>query len=691
MSRHSRKATKATEPPAPAIRTGPWGRLWPFAVLLVATILFYWTPLTSASASIQWDAADVHYSSQKYFADSVRAGHLPFWTPYIFSGFPFLADPQVGAWYPPNWPFFLVGITPQAVECELTLHALLAAIGAYLLGLRLLKCRSAALAGAMLFAFSGFFAGHSSHVGMFQGAACFPWLLAGLFGAIETRRRRYIALAAIAGGCMGLAGHFQTALYGFAAFAVVAAVSVARRRAEWLRTAVVVAAVVGLAALIAAIAILPGLELTANSTRASMNTATSTEGILDPRALVTLIYPDFLGAISGKYVGPGDVTQYYFYAGLLLLPLAFLGLKRRGERIVPAALALAAIWYACGPWLGLYRLAGLLPGFHNVRAPIHVWFVAALGLSLLAAAGMKTLVERWPRPALIASVLALTFCDLFYWNSAQNPLAYARTSFEDIYGPAEQGLGRVAATQPPLTRFWAPDKLPALGPMNGPLDVRLEATYGYNPLELRAYAQYRQTAASNPPLVGGLNVSRRLNMESGEVEETPSQQRAYFPRQILYARSERESQLLLPRIHPPDVATVLAGPFGISQDAAASATFVAIEKQACQIRYRSSSRALLRVAIPFYPGWRAAVDGADARIVRVDHALLGVVVPAGAHELRLWFHPSLFEPAAGLSLAGLAAALGLLVPFGRARTRGARDRPAPGQQPSAKLLNCYSG
>jgi hypothetical protein len=308
----------------------------------------------------------------------------------------------------------------------------------------------------MLYAFSGFFAGHSSHVGMFQGAACFPWLLAGLLGALETRRRRYIALAAVAGACMGLAGHFQTALYGFAAFAVVAAVSVARRRAEWRRTAVVAAAVVGLAVLLAAIAILPGLELTAQSNRASANTATSTEGILDPRALVTLIYPNFLGALSGKYVGPGDVTQYYFYSGILLVPLAFLGLKRRGERIVPAALALAAAWYACGPWLGLYRLAGLLPGFRNVRAPIHVWFVAALGLSLLAAAGLKTLLERWPRPALAAAVLIMIFCDLFYWNSAQNRLAYARGSFEEIYSRTEEILGRVAATQPPLTRSGLP-------------------------------------------------------------------------------------------------------------------------------------------------------------------------------------------------------------------------------------------
>src|SRR5690349_3444083 len=84
-------------------------------VLGLATLLFYWIPLTSSQTSIQWDAVDVHYSAQKYFADRVLRGELPFWTPYIFSGFPFLADLQTGAWYPLNWPFFLAGVTPGAI------------------------------------------------------------------------------------------------------------------------------------------------------------------------------------------------------------------------------------------------------------------------------------------------------------------------------------------------------------------------------------------------------------------------------------------------------------------------------------------------------------------------------------------------------------------------------------------------
>src|SRR5258707_14748669 len=100
----NRKQTPEPARPAPAYA-------WPTAIVL-AVLIFYWTPLTSADASIQWDAVDVHYSSQKYFADRVTSGNMPFWTPYIFCGFPFLADLQVGAFYPLNWPFFLAGVPP---------------------------------------------------------------------------------------------------------------------------------------------------------------------------------------------------------------------------------------------------------------------------------------------------------------------------------------------------------------------------------------------------------------------------------------------------------------------------------------------------------------------------------------------------------------------------------------------------
>src|SRR5437773_11263727 len=107
------------------------------------------------SGSVQFDGLDVHYSAQRYLSDELHSGRLPFWTAYIFSGFPFLADLQVGAWYPLNWPFFLLGITPRTIGLELLLHDLVATLGAYALARRFgMPPGSAALAG-MFYGLSG--------------------------------------------------------------------------------------------------------------------------------------------------------------------------------------------------------------------------------------------------------------------------------------------------------------------------------------------------------------------------------------------------------------------------------------------------------------------------------------------------------------------------------------------------------
>jgi uncharacterized membrane protein YfhO len=47
---------------------------------------------------------------------------------------------------------------------------------------------------------------------------------------------------------------------------------------------------------------------------------------------------------------------------------------------------------------------------------------------------------------------------------------------------------------------------------------------------------------------------------------------------------------------------------------------------------------LLVVSQPFYPGWRATVDGESVPILRVDYLLQGVPLRAGTHRLELRYH-----------------------------------------------------
>jgi hypothetical protein len=77
---------------------------------------------------------------------------------------------------------------------------------------------------------------------------------------------------------------------------------------RWLRTTAILGGMLASALACAAIQILPGLELVSHSIRTASSYSTSTEGILHPQALMTLVAPDWLGAISGNYSGPFDRT-----------------------------------------------------------------------------------------------------------------------------------------------------------------------------------------------------------------------------------------------------------------------------------------------------------------------------------------------------------------------------------------------
>jgi uncharacterized membrane protein YfhO len=53
----------------------------------------------------------------------------------------------------------------------------------------------------------------------------------------------------------------------------------------------------------------------------------------------------------------------------------------------------------------------------------------------------------------------------------------------------------------------------------------------------------------------------------------------------------------------------------------------------------SNREALLVYSQAWAPGWRATVDGRPTSVVRVDGALIGLVIPAGARHITLDYLP----------------------------------------------------
>ena len=660
-----------------AARPKPTGvPLWAAPVLIAALVLiFYSVPLGSEAASIQWDAADLHYPFQKYFSDHIRAGDLPLWTPYLFSGYPFMAYPETGAWYIPHWPFFLLGITPRMIQAELALNAFIACLGAFLLLSRITEKRTSALAGAICYGLSGFFAGHASHVGIFSAAAWLPWLLLAFRKAVDAAAVRYTILGGLVGAAMIFAGYIQTAMYGYMALGLYSLADLCRTPRRWLRIASIVAGMLAIAIVVASVQIVPALELTQSSHRSRSDYSGVSEGTLELRALPTLIVPDWLGAISGNYTGPFDVTQYYFYAGLLLIPLAILGIAKTRNRLHALLLVVPALWFMLGRTAGLYSLAMLIPGMSKVRAPIQGWFIVALGLAMLAALGADWAQRRWPFRYLGALIVAILFIDVWYWNAIENPIAYAHASFERVYGPGEEFLRRtVVPAVPPLARY-APGR-GRIGPIDASLYLKLENTDGYAALPISDYMRYFRTMnRDNPKLRDGLNVLAYVS-DSRLVRNASPLPRAYFPKSITDVKDAAQAREALRALDPHSGSFVLAPHEPIQQDPAATAQILSHDEESYRIAYRAASPSLLRLSVPHYPGWHASLNGRELPLAKVDVALMGVVVPAGEGEVLFEFRNDSLRLGAAISLAGLIALCALLAaPYVRARlSAGARNQ-----------------
>lgn len=86
----------------------------------------------------------------------------------------------------------------------------------------------------------------------------------------------------------------------------------------------------------------------------------------------------------------------------------------------------------------------------------------------------------------------------------------------------------------------------------------------------------------------------------------------------------------------------------------------------------TEARCMLVASEVFYPWWRATIDGTPADVWRVNHAMVGVRVPAGHHVVMLSLQPVSLWIGGGVTLGGLLTLGGVLV-----ASRGRRSGVPP--------------
>jgi hypothetical protein len=358
-------------------------------------------------------------------ANLVRSGYLPLWNPYIFSGMPLHGAAQAGVLFPLNW-FYLLFSAPAATNLMMLSTYMLAALGAYLYARRNAGspagqprwgASGAGIMGAALtslvWQWSGFLVGQIGHTNILQTAALLPWLLWAIdrYG-VERGRSRGVLLAVIVALAV-FAGHQQTFAYALlvaAAYALVMSRRAKESRTSYLRSLVFIAAGLGLAA----VQILPTLELLRNSMRAEASYDFFTSFSMPPRFLGTFLAPYLMGGGDGQlfrapYVGPSFYAEYNGYVGVITIVLAALAfvLKRDARTKFWTVVIFAGTLLALGRFapFGFYKLIYHVPILNLFRVPARHLMEVEFALAVLAGRGLTAISETQDRAKVLRWVL----------------------------------------------------------------------------------------------------------------------------------------------------------------------------------------------------------------------------------------------------------------------------------------------
>ena len=310
------------------------------------------------------------------------------WTDTIWSGYPVAADPQALMWYPLLRLFRALGIHWNIF---LLSAYVIASTTCFMLVRRITR---SAVAGTFSGIVCGFNALTIGYITNFNQIHAFAWVPLVLYGIQLIREDRYRAGAAIGAAgtaMMWLAGHPQVPVYAtyLATAFSLGGVIVDRpplgsgaRRVVW--SAITLA--LGLA--LAAVMLVPMIELSRYSPRATSSFELYSSSALPLRELLTLIAPFVFG---GFWLAPDGVsyvgsTGDSGYVGVLALALAvcapFALRQHRRDARLWMTLALVEALLSLGPATPLGVMFFYAPGFSGFQAPLRHLFLVSLCVAI---------------------------------------------------------------------------------------------------------------------------------------------------------------------------------------------------------------------------------------------------------------------------------------------------------------------
>lgn len=636
---------------------------YPFLLFFLLAVVVYW-PLSFGGYALQFDAVDVMMPWRFYGSEALREGMVPLWNPYQDGGYPFYADHQYSIWNP---ELFIVSLFTRynatVIQWLFLIYISLGALGFRFLLKQLKLPRPVWFLGGAMFLLSGILIGHSQSLISILGAVWLPWALGMYIRALENNFRLKDTIGLVVSMFLMLAAGYQAV--SIMLFYVVLALGITHliflwRQKDWLNLRRFLLGHI-LAGLLLGI-LLAGIvfsmaEVFPHLSRLAGITLEESQLIhLHPKSFGSLLYP--LASVQEEYRGTAVSAQNIF-SGILFFFALFYGLRNLKPYLSRPMIVLLvfgliyglaalgpntpvqpffyhyvpgcnqfyyAVFYRYFAWFVLLALA-CIGVHHAIQKENHkplLWFLLAASIFYGISAVWswesldtvkQALAENWAltlrrlkwTPALLLDSLAHlmvlgSFVMLLIWRKSIRLLPF--------FIIAELAL--IAQLNLPVTTYgeirsatldnYLETKKQGFPKPNNHLTIADNNRTGYYASLWRNLGNYTNVHYSTGYTSFRLRGREKVWKEQGEMENfLPSKPLAYLENDSVY--------LKIVRFEPG--------------------------KMVLKIPEQDGGKLVVQQAN--FPGWKARVDGKEAKITTVNEFQISVQLKPGRHTVELEF------------------------------------------------------
>jgi len=433
-------------------------RYLPFIIFLILALIYFAPFLSGRKMMYGSDWLLGGYSKRVWSTHYIlEHKEIPMWFPHIFGGCPTVAA-FFGDIFSPHTLLFLIFPVHTVWAYLFVTYIFLAGVGLYLFLKEMKLGFYPALFGGLAYMFSGSLISttYAGHLGRLISVALLPLML--LFVHKGVKRQKFWFFIFFSGitALSFLAGHFQMTYYatGFSIFYFVFLLVGERKN---IRAKVLIKIVsfflIGILILgmLVSISFLPvAKNLSFGARGATKGYEYTTSWSMPTAELIDFIIPDFSGTLN-HYWGENYFKLNNEYMGILPLLLLIIGIffvfKDRRVKFFFFT-GLAAMFLALGKNTPIFKLAYyIVPGIKKFRAPSLVFFVMVLCVVVIAAFGMKRLLERKDTKRILITILVFSgFLLILTFVAAvgkDGMVSYLKTHFSYLQLP--QGSNKLAA------------------------------------------------------------------------------------------------------------------------------------------------------------------------------------------------------------------------------------------------------